>query len=154
MARTINPDTSLGALPSVFEGAALLLFLLAGGPEQGSRISNSLRSKDEALAQSQIKPTRRVPQVRRLNLGLGVASRIHRDHSAALIAVRPSFSTILCKTLNIFITVCYSFPCIPNPILARSSLRNLCALGVSALDSLLDLPLTPYPTILLPTPTH
>jgi hypothetical protein len=35
-------------------------------------ISNSLRSKDEALAQSQIKPTRRVPQVRRLNLGLAV----------------------------------------------------------------------------------
>ena len=33
-----------------------------------------------------------------------------RNHSAALIAVRPSFSTIRCKALNIFVKVCYSLP--------------------------------------------
>src|SRR5258707_13696058 len=35
----------------------------------------------------------------------------------SLIAVQPSFSTIRCKTLNIFIKVCYSLSCIlaPNP---------------------------------------
>ena len=41
------------------------------------------------------------------------SSRIHRNHSALLIAIRPSFSTVYCKTLNIFIKVCYSLPCIP-----------------------------------------
>ena len=43
----------------------------------------------------------------------------HGNRSAALIAVRPSFSTIRCKALNIFIKVCYSLPCtlaqIPDP---------------------------------------
>jgi len=57
-----------------------------------------------------------------------------RNHSPALIAVRPPISTILCKALNIFIKMCYSLPCTPHPILARSSLRNLRVLGASALD--------------------
>jgi hypothetical protein len=62
---------------------------------------------------------------RRLNLGPGVgfssqrglltllfscSSRIPRNHSLALIAVQPSFSTFHCKTLNILIKVCYSLP--------------------------------------------
>src|SRR5208282_186325 len=34
----------------------------------------------------------------------------HKHHSTALIAVQPSFSTVRCKTLNIFIKVCYSLP--------------------------------------------
>jgi hypothetical protein len=41
------------------------------------------------------------------------SSRIHRNRSALLIAVQPSFSTVYCKTLNIFIKVCYSLPCTP-----------------------------------------
>src|SRR5882672_1178216 len=36
--------------------------------------------------------------------------RIHSNHSARLIAVQPLFSTIRCKTLNIFIKVCYPLP--------------------------------------------
>jgi hypothetical protein len=47
------------------------------------------------------------------------SSHIHRSHSPALIAVRPSFSTIRCKTLNIFIKACYALPCISKPIPAR-----------------------------------
>ena len=47
------------------------------------------------------------------------SSRIHRNHSTALIAVQPSFSTIRCKTLNIFIKVCYSLLCLSKPIRAR-----------------------------------
>src|SRR6266403_3860506 len=69
----------------------------------------------------------RVARVRCMNLGLGVASdvafscssHIHRNHSTTLIAVQPSFSTIRCKPLNIFIKVCYSLPCTPNPIPAN-----------------------------------
>ncbi len=37
----------------------------------------------------------------------------------ALIAVQPSLSTIHCKALNNFSKVCYSLPCISNPIFAR-----------------------------------
>jgi len=55
-----------------------------------------------------------------LTLLFSCSSRIHRNRSTALIAVRskiptwsgPSFSTIRCKTLNIFIKVCHSLPCI------------------------------------------
>jgi hypothetical protein len=36
-------------------------------------------------------------------------------HSLTLIAVQPSFSTFRCKTLNIFIKVCYSLTCISSP---------------------------------------
>jgi hypothetical protein len=43
----------------------------------------------------------------------------HRNRSRALIAVQPSFSTVRCKTLNIFIKVCYSLPCLLHSILAR-----------------------------------
>jgi hypothetical protein len=50
-------------------------------------------------------------------------SRMHRYRSTALIAVRPSFSTVPCKALNIFIKVCYSLACIPNRIVARPSLQ-------------------------------
>jgi hypothetical protein len=35
------------------------------------------------------------------------SSRTHRNHSTALIAIQRSFSTFRCKTLNIFIKVCY-----------------------------------------------
>jgi hypothetical protein len=35
---------------------------------------------------------------------------MRRSHSACLIAVQPLFSTFYCKTLNIFIKVCYSLP--------------------------------------------
>src|SRR5260370_3634506 len=109
-------------------------FHLSGG-WPGLRIqelSNSLRSNEEAFACSQLKATRRVPQVRLLNClkfepGSWVAfsshsSRIHRNHSLALITVRPSFSTIRCKTLNIFIKVCYSLPCILALSLEESNL--------------------------------
>jgi hypothetical protein len=107
-----------------------------------------------------IKPTRRVPQVRRLDktgtdgtfsdilsaggtpltrlrrswvahpLGFALpkgaafdfpfscAAPIHKNHSPALITVQPSFATIRCKTLNVFIKVCYPLPCLSNPILA------------------------------------
>src|SRR5258708_18616725 len=41
-----------------------------------------------------------------------------QNHSRALMTVRPSVSTSRCKTLNIFIKVCYSLPCLPSPILA------------------------------------
>src|SRR5229473_332539 len=58
-------------------------------------------------------------------------SRIHRNHSTAVIAVQPSFSTVRHKTLNIFIKVCYSPPCIPNPILALRSFPDLAFLPVS-----------------------
>jgi len=33
--------------------------------------------------------------------------------------VQPLFSTIRCKTLNIFIKVCYSLPCLSKPFRAR-----------------------------------
>jgi len=39
---------------------------------------------------------------------LNPSSRNHGNHSITLIAVQPSFSTIRCKTLNIFIKVCYA----------------------------------------------
>ena len=39
------------------------------------------------------------------------SSHIHRNHSARLIAVQPSFSTVRCKTLNIFIKACYTLCC-------------------------------------------
>jgi hypothetical protein len=68
VARTINPETNLGALPSVLEGGDF----------------------DFAFSRPSL-----MCQIR----------------SALLIAVRPSFSTIHCKTLNIFIKVCYSLPC-------------------------------------------
>jgi hypothetical protein len=51
-----------------------------------------------------------------------ILSRIHRNHSLTLIAVRPSFSTFRCKTLNIFIKVCYSLPCIFTLSLEESNL--------------------------------
>src|SRR5258706_8012338 len=47
------------------------------------------------------------------------SSHIHGNHSAPLIAVQPSFSTIRCKTLNIFTKVCYSLPCLSNAIPAN-----------------------------------
>ena len=47
-----------------------------------------------------------------LTLFFPYLSCIHRSHSTALIAVQPSFSTIGCKTLNIFIKACYSLPCL------------------------------------------
>ena len=50
------------------------------------------------------------------------SSRTHRNHSTAQIAVRPSFSTIRCKTLNIFIKVCYS----PTVIVAMLDLSRSC----------------------------
>jgi hypothetical protein len=60
-----------------------------------------------------------------LTLLFSCSSRIHRNHSPALIAVQPLFSTIRCKTLNIFIKVCYSLAClftlsleVSNPVLA------------------------------------
>jgi hypothetical protein len=49
-------------------------------------------------------------RVGRLTLLFTSSSRIHRNHSTTLIAVRPSFSTVRCKILNIFIKVCYSHP--------------------------------------------
>src|SRR6266478_624676 len=67
-------------------------------------------------------------------LGSG-STTVGRDHSPALIAVQPSISTLRYKTLNIFIKVCYSLPCIPYPILAGS------------------FPLSSLLSILLPTPT-
>ena len=91
-----------------------------------------------------------------LPLLFSCSSRIHRNHSAALIAVQPSFSTVRCKTLNIFIKVCYSLPCTPPPILAclpskGSSPRNLRA-PASLRENLLSLrqvhfhPLAPTPS--------
>jgi hypothetical protein len=49
-----------------------------GGPDSEFRIFQTpLRSNEETFAHSQIKPTRRVPQVRSLNLGLGLAFSSH-----------------------------------------------------------------------------
>src|SRR5258707_15832951 len=66
----------------------------------------------------------RAPNPRFLRVGLltllfSRSSQIHGNRSTALIAVQPSFSTVRCKTLNIFIKVCYSLPCTPNPIPAN-----------------------------------
>ena len=55
-----------------------------------------------------------------LTLLFARSSRIHKNHSRVLIAVQskiptlsgPSFSTFYCKTLNIFIKVCSSLPCL------------------------------------------
>src|SRR6267154_2912495 len=129
VARRINPKTTLGALPSVFEGGVF----------------------DFAIFPS---------------------SLMCRSHSARLIAVRPSFSTIRCKTLNIFIKVCYSPPCLPNTILAcllfplledSSTAGNGSALSdslpplFSSLPttncSLSTLPPSPMESYRLPTPT-
>ncbi len=57
-------------------------------------------------------------RVRGLPLLFSRSPRIHSNPSARLIAVQPSFSTVRCKTLNIFIKMCYSLPCLPNTILA------------------------------------
>jgi hypothetical protein len=51
----------------------------AGGPEHRLRISGSPRSNEVVLAHLRIKPTRRVPQVRRLNLGLAFAFPLHSN---------------------------------------------------------------------------
>jgi hypothetical protein len=47
---------------------------------------------------------------------LSCSSYTHRNHSTALTAVQPSFSAIGCKTLNIFIKVCYTVLCLSSPI--------------------------------------
>src|SRR4029077_4023998 len=46
---------------------------IAPAPGEWPGMTNPRRSNEEILARSQIKTTRRVPQVRSLNLGLGVA---------------------------------------------------------------------------------
>src|SRR5258708_3042991 len=78
-----------------------------------------------------------------------------QKHSTALIAVRPSFSAVRCKILNIFIKVCYSLPCLSKPIRVRlpcplledpTRAGNGTALSVS-------LPLSPIESYRLPTPT-
>ena len=107
-----------------------------------------------------------------LTLFFSRLSRIHRIHSAPLIAVQPSFSTFRCKTLNIFIKVCYSLPCTPNPIPAgsfpgpRVTSVNSASLRWAAPSlirsqtfnfqpSAFDLspPPNPFPSCRLPTPT-
>src|SRR2546425_2226473 len=56
-----------------FSPTKLLPPLPARGLEDEPRIFQTPRSNEEAFAPSQIKATRRVPQVRRWNLGPGVA---------------------------------------------------------------------------------
>ena len=98
--------------------------------------------------------------------------RIHSNHSARLTAVQPLFSTVRCKTLNIFIKVCYSLPCLPNTILAcllfplledssragngsalSDSLPPLFSSLPTTKCSLSTLPLSPMESYRLPTPT-
>ena len=111
-------------------------------------------------------------RVRGLPLLFSRSPRIHSNHSARLTAVQPLFSTVRCKTLNIFIKVCYSLPCLPNTILAcllfpllenSSRAGNGSALSdslpplFSSLPttdcSLSTLPPSPIESYRLPTPT-
>src|SRR5258708_22666257 len=97
---------------------------------------------------------------------------VHSNHSARLIAVQPRFSTVRYKTLNIFIKVCYSPPCLPNTILAcllfpllenssragngsalSDSLPPLFSSLPTTNRSLSTLPPSPVESYRLPTPT-
>jgi hypothetical protein len=51
-------------------------------------------------------PNPRFVRVGPLTLLFSYSSRIQRNHSTALIAVQPSFSTIHCKTLDPSVLVC------------------------------------------------
>jgi hypothetical protein len=64
--------------------------------------------------------------------------RTHRNHSETLITVQPSFSTMRCKTLNIFSKVCNSLPCLPSSNLPPPfSLHHPCPISVLPVTSLL-----------------
>jgi len=60
-----------------------------------------------------------------MTLPFSCPSSIHENHSPALITIQPSFSTIPCKTLNIFIKVCYPHLCLSNPIPADLRIPSL-----------------------------
>jgi hypothetical protein len=57
--------------------------IIEGGPDNGLLISTAPVNRTSKLPHSQLRTTRRVPQVRRLNLGLGVALSSHSSTSPA-----------------------------------------------------------------------
>ena len=70
------------------------------------------------------------------------STRTHKNHSSAPIAVYPSFSTVLCKTLDISIKVRYPFACIVLQISA-----GLSPLPLAQSLFPISYPLTPAPPI-------
>jgi hypothetical protein len=55
------------------------------------------------------------------DVAFSCSSRIYKNHSPALIAVQPSFSTVHCKTLNQSLLPCYPSPMFAKPHSASSA---------------------------------
>ena len=81
--------------------------------------------------------------------GAGVDLAFYFCSPMPTIAIQPSFSTIHCKSFNIFIKMCYSFACLPSSTLAGHPAPE--AFKRVIVQSCF---LSPYPTIRYPTPHY